>query len=65
MAVLACDDSVLTEHHLRQMESFAPSKQECLGLARYYDNPGVLNLPDRFACEVSVERSTGTGPEHH
>lgn len=27
-AVLACDDSILSEQHLRQMEAFAPDKKE-------------------------------------
>ena len=27
-AVLSCDDSVLAEQHLRQMEAFAPDKKE-------------------------------------
>lgn len=27
-AILACDDSVLSEQHLRQMEAFAPDKKE-------------------------------------
>ena len=27
-AILSCDDSVLSEQHLRQMESFAPDDKE-------------------------------------
>ena len=27
-AILSCDDSVLSEQHLRQMEAFAPDKKE-------------------------------------
>jgi len=27
-AILACDDTVLSEHHLRQLETFAPNKKE-------------------------------------
>lgn len=30
-AVLACDEGVLTEQYLRQMETFAPSKSEVSG----------------------------------
>ena len=30
-AVLACDEAVLSEQHLRQMETFAPSKPEVGG----------------------------------
>jgi hypothetical protein len=30
-AILACDDSVLSEQHLRQMEAFAPDKKEVSG----------------------------------
>ena len=32
-AVLACDEGVLTEQYLRQMETFAPSKSEVSSLA--------------------------------
>jgi hypothetical protein len=53
-AVLSCDDSVLGEQHLQQMEAFAPDKKECLGFARYYDNPSILSLPDQFSCEMST-----------
>ncbi len=31
-AILACDHSVLSEQHLRQMEAFAPDKKEVSGL---------------------------------
>ena len=64
------DTTVLSEQHLKQMEAFAPDKNEAsqlhlyfnplcsslqaLAYAKYIDNPSVLSLPDQFSCEMST-----------
>lgn len=52
MAAFAPDKrevSTTDEHHHL---TFSYISMQCLGLARYYDNPSVLSLPDQFSCEV-------------
>lgn len=46
-AILACDDSVLSEQHLRQMEAFAPSKKEVSSINN--NNKFLLCV---FSCSI-------------
>jgi S1-C subfamily serine protease len=53
-AILSCDEGVLIEPHLRQMEAFAPSKSECAAYTKYMSDPSVLSPADQFTCEMST-----------
>lgn len=43
-AVLACDDLVLSEQHLRQMEAFAPDKKEVSKEINLINNKKILSF---------------------